>query len=146
METKRCPFCQKLQRASAQTCSRCGRAFTEKKPRWSRVITASSVPIASPHRAGHHSGLHPEDLPYLSSQIEALHLPEQDDGPQEQVWQPARREPEQLVLPPGSSSAGATTPGAPTVASPAADLDTEADLVTLPSKTIGAEIWKERPI
>lgn len=110
------------------------------------MITASSVPIASPHRAGHHSGLHPEDLPYLSSQIEALHLPERTDELQEEGWQPARREPEQITLPPDSPSAEPVTPGAPTIASPAADPDPETDLVTLPLQNTGAETWKERPI
>jgi hypothetical protein len=109
------------------------------------VITASSVPIASPHRAGHHSGLHPEDLPYLSSQIEALHFPERTEEAGELVLQPARHDPEQLVLPPGSPSNEPAAPGAPTIVSPAA-LDVEADLVTLPSQTNSAETWKERPI
>src|SRR5579884_1896423 len=34
-----------------------------------------SIPPASPHRAGHYSGLHPEDQPYQSSFVAALRPP-----------------------------------------------------------------------
>src|SRR5205085_12020250 len=92
MDTKRCTYCHKLARAEAETCSRCGHPYV--KNRVSRILTKSnpapagtrrsettrlpmsdgntriqrrSIPPASPHRAGHYSGLHPEDQPYQST-------------------------------------------------------------------------------
>src|SRR5438552_1023636 len=92
MDTKRCTYCHKLARAEAETCSRCGHPYV--KNTISRVLTKSnhasagsrtngtmrlpesdgntrirrrSIPPASPHRAGHYSGLHPEDQPYQST-------------------------------------------------------------------------------
>jgi hypothetical protein len=77
MDTKRCLSCHKLLRADAQRCSLCGYVFSQAPVRRSskaangsrRSGTASfpSNPPASPHRAGHYSGLHPEDQPYQSS-------------------------------------------------------------------------------
>src|SRR5437764_15284677 len=68
METKRCPYCHKLQRADAQICSRCGRTFLSKRSGTRRRDESRpSNPPASPHRAGHYAGLHPEDQPYQSS-------------------------------------------------------------------------------
>jgi len=77
MDTKRCLSCHKLLRADAQSCSLCGYIFSQAPVRRSskatngsrRSGTASfpSNPPASPHRAGHYSGLHPEDQPYQSS-------------------------------------------------------------------------------
>jgi hypothetical protein len=77
MDTKRCLSCHKLLRADAQSCSLCGYVFPQGHVRRSskatngsrRSGTASfpSNPPASPHRAGHYSGLHPEDQPYQSS-------------------------------------------------------------------------------
>lgn len=79
METKRCAQCHKLLRAETQTCSRCGYAFTEKKRRTTtRDLTRPSLPPASPHRAGHYSGLHPEDQPYQSSMIAVQRPPVQE--------------------------------------------------------------------
>jgi Viral BACON domain/Flagellar-associated PapD-like len=89
METKRCAYCHKLLRADAQVCSRCGHAFAPKKARvLTRGLTKPSIPPASPHLAGHYSGLHPEDQPYQSSQMRImrpapsdaalLHRPEQE--------------------------------------------------------------------
>ncbi|GAC1392630.1 MAG: hypothetical protein NVS4B11_15550 [Ktedonobacteraceae bacterium] len=70
METKRCAQCHKLLRAETQICSRCGYTFAEKKRKTpTRDLTRPSLPPASPHRAGHYSGLHPEDQPYQSSMI-----------------------------------------------------------------------------
>src|SRR6266513_1641601 len=77
MDTKRCQRCHKLLRADAQSCSRCGNVFSQTPVRQNgsitngsrRSVTASlpSNPPASPHRAGHYSGFHPEDQPYQSS-------------------------------------------------------------------------------
>jgi hypothetical protein len=75
MDTKHCQRCQKLLRADARSCSRCGYVFSQAPVRRSasngslRSVTASmpSNPPASPHRAGHYSGLHPEDQPFQSS-------------------------------------------------------------------------------
>jgi hypothetical protein len=75
MDTKHCQRCQKLLRADARSCSRCGYVFSQTPVRRSasngalRSVTASmpSNPPASPHRAGHYSGLHPEDQPFQSS-------------------------------------------------------------------------------
>ena len=77
MDTKRCLRCHKLFRAEAHSCSLCGYVFSQAPVRRSskatngsrRSGTASfpSNPPASPHRAGHYSGLHPEDQPYQSS-------------------------------------------------------------------------------
>ena len=96
MEIKRCQRCHKLLRADAQTCGRCGGydflPVSQTKPRLPGALlsgettsthshaTHSSAPVGSPlsplpptptqlspHRAGHYSGLHPEDEPYQSS-------------------------------------------------------------------------------
>src|SRR6266516_5515950 len=75
MDTKHCQRCHKLLRADARSCSRCGYVFSQTHVRQSasngshRSVTASmpSNPPASPHRAGHYSGLHPEDQPFQSS-------------------------------------------------------------------------------
>src|SRR5579859_560379 len=77
MDTKRCLSCRKLLRADAHSCSRCGYVFSQAPVRRSssaangsrRSATASfpSNPPASPHRAGHYSGFHPEDQPFQSS-------------------------------------------------------------------------------
>ena len=96
METKRCPYCHKLQRADAQVCSRCGHTFLSKKPGTrSQDLSRPSIPPASPHRAGHYSGLHPEDQPYQSSKMAVLRpSAAQDDG-----WRRPLHEPEHIVLP-----------------------------------------------
>lgn len=76
METRRCPRCNKLLRADAQSCSRCGIALPTSKTGKKRTSDEAdqtfmpsqlSSPPASPHRAGHYSGLHPEDQPFQSS-------------------------------------------------------------------------------
>ncbi len=70
METKRCAQCHKLLRAETQTCSRCGYTFPEtKRRRQTKSLPRPSLPPASPHRAGHYSGLHPEDQPYQSNMV-----------------------------------------------------------------------------
>lgn len=75
METIRCPRCNKLLRADAQSCSRCGIALPAQGTTRRRSSGSGqslppsrpSNPPASPHRAGHYSGLHPEDQPFQSS-------------------------------------------------------------------------------
>jgi Viral BACON domain len=77
MDTKRCLRCHKLLRADAQKCSLCGYLFLQTPVRrnskatngshYSATASFPSNPPASPHRAGHYSGLHPEDQPYQSS-------------------------------------------------------------------------------
>ncbi len=92
MQTKRCTYCHKLQRADAQVCSLCGQTFVRKKP-VVRNVTAPSIPQASAHRAGHYFGLHPEDQPYQSNKI-VVRRPPVDEA--EQVLQP---EPELIIFP-----------------------------------------------
>ncbi len=76
MDTIRCPQCKKLLRADAQSCNRCGSVIpagtrTRKRAgtRNGQTLAPSqpTSPLASPHRAGHYSGLHPEDQPFQSS-------------------------------------------------------------------------------
>ena len=77
MDTRRCLRCHKLLRADAHRCSLCGYVFLQapatrsnKATNGSRQTATASFPSnapASPHRAGHYSGLHPEDQPYQSS-------------------------------------------------------------------------------
>ncbi len=92
MQTKRCTYCHKLQRADAQVCSLCGQTFVRKKS-IIRNVTAPSIPRASAHRAGHYFGLHPEDQPYQSNKI-IVQRPPADEA--EQVLQP---EPGQIIFP-----------------------------------------------
>ena len=97
METKRCAQCHKLLRVETHICSRCGYTFSEKKRKIpTRDLTRPSLPPASPHRAGHYSGLHPEDQPYQSSMIAVQHSPvreieeiAQDPPVQEVLAQPS---------------------------------------------------------
>ena len=89
MDTKRCHYCHKVQRADAPVCSRCGQPFVRKKSRLSiKTFSQPSIPSASPHRAGHYSGLHPEDQPYQSSKIAI----------QRRSVQQPQQEPEQIIL------------------------------------------------
>ncbi len=76
METKRCPRCNKLLRVDAESCSRCGIVIPTGKSGKNlvmgrtdatRIQSRPTNPPASPHRAGHYSGLHPEDQPFQSS-------------------------------------------------------------------------------
>jgi hypothetical protein len=97
MNTKRCPYCRKLQLADAQTCIQCRQTFGQKKPGLFRDdVTNPSLPHASPHRAGHYTGLHPEDQPYQSSKIAA-----QRRSPPLEVesWQYLQQEPGHIILP-----------------------------------------------
>src|SRR5690242_19660500 len=73
MNTKRCVNCGKLSRADTEYCSRCGHNFSLQRP--ARSSAKISTPPASPHRAGHYSGLHPEDQPYQSSFMAVLRPP-----------------------------------------------------------------------
>ena len=76
MDTKRCTNCHKLLRVDTEICSRCGYAFVDKKQITPvRSVAKRSIPPASPHRAGHYSGLHPEDQPYQSTIIAAQRPP-----------------------------------------------------------------------
>ena len=85
MDTKRCLRCHKLLRAEAQKCSLCGYVFLQapvrrssKATNGSRQPETASFPSnapASPHRAGHYSGLHPEDQPYQSSFMPIMRPP-----------------------------------------------------------------------
>ena len=85
MDTKRCLRCHKLLRADAQKCSLCGYVFLQvSEKRSSKAPTGARQPAttlfpsntpASPHRAGHYSGLHPEDQPYQSSFMPILRPP-----------------------------------------------------------------------
>jgi len=43
-----------------------------------------TIPPASPHRAGHYSGLHPEDQPYQSAMISVQRPPERHAAPEAQ--------------------------------------------------------------
>ncbi len=88
METIRCPRCQKLLRADALTCSRCGVAIHAGKGTKkiaSRTTTDElqpTSPPASPHRAGHYSGLHPEDQPFQSSFFARVQRPTEPEPEQ----------------------------------------------------------------
>ncbi len=84
MDTIRCPRCNKLSRADAQSCSRCGAVIpTGTMTRKRASGDADSLfmpsqpthPPASPHRAGHYSGLHPEDQPFQSSFFQRIQRP-----------------------------------------------------------------------
>ena len=86
MDTRRCLRCHKLLRADAQRCSLCGYVFSQASVRRNNKAmtngashsTTASFPSnspASPHRAGHYSGLHPEDQPYQSSFMPILRPP-----------------------------------------------------------------------
>src|SRR3989440_6835942 len=101
MQTKRCANCHKLSRAEAVTCSRCGQSFAGNTTRVSTrsALTAPSgkrsavversaprtrrrtIPPASPHRAGHYSGLHPEDQPYQSAMLAVQRPPARSSNP-----------------------------------------------------------------
>jgi Viral BACON domain len=136
METKRCPHCQKLSRADAQVCRRCGHIFGEVRERVSkapvrtgRFVSRSgigrSIPPASPHKAGHYSGLHPEDQPYQSTFMSALRPPSSSLSSPSPL--PLHREPDVIVL------AGVESPPpAPATPVPAsADIRNAADAPTL---------------
>jgi hypothetical protein len=82
MDTIRCPRCNKLLRIDAQTCNRCGIAIIERKNTRKRdsdeqtfLSSQPSNPPASPHRAGHYSGLHAEDQPFQSSFFQSVKRP-----------------------------------------------------------------------
>jgi hypothetical protein len=93
METKRCAYCHKLQRANARLCRGCGHPFAS-KPRARSVssyLSRPSLPPASPHLAGHYSGLHPEDQPYQSNIMTAQRPVEPE------AW--SLPEPERIILP-----------------------------------------------
>jgi hypothetical protein len=105
METKRCPYCQKLSPAYATVCSRCGRSFSppSSPSSWRRGRVRRSIPPASPHRAGYHAGLHPEDQPDLSSLLPVPSSPLWEAPPPGEVREtpPTRRpgqEPQRIIL------------------------------------------------
>ncbi len=125
METKRCAQCHKLLRAETLICSRCGYIFSGKKrtlitrdltrpslppasPQHkdiTRDLTRPSLPPASPHRAGHYSGLHPEDQPYQSSMIAVQHSPVQEVEKIAPLPEHVQNLPEQPTLPPPGDDA-----------------------------------------
>lgn len=177
METKRCQRCHKLLRAEAQVCSRCGGydflPISQTKARPTGILLADETtstpshpsrsssrvgsPLSplpptqlSPHRAGHYSGLHPEDEPYQSSflPVQRLPLSEQPALDVEEVEDLAYSTvpdmpgasaplPEQVALPPQKRRVASLTPLPPprqqrsvqTVRMPAPPLpdDTERD-------------------
>ncbi len=116
MDTKRCVRCHKLLRADARSCSRCGYVFSRAMPvkrngnatnGSRRTVTPSmpSNPPASLHRAGHYSGLHPEDQPFQSSFMPVQHA----RRPSAITHSLADHEPGEVILPaltdsPASSS------------------------------------------
>ncbi|GCE25847.1 hypothetical protein KDA_13310 [Dictyobacter alpinus] len=69
-------YCEALQRADAQICSRCGHNLTAPAPRTAEPKLQTQ---ASTHRAGHTFGLHPEDQPYQSSMMTAQPRPLADE-------------------------------------------------------------------
>src|SRR5437588_652171 len=111
MDTKRCSYCNKLARAEAEPCSRCGNPYVKSTNGVKKVdrvpmqssnpasrgsrrnetvhlsmtdgntrIQRRSIPPASPHRAGHYSGLHPEDQPYQSTVLAVQPPPERQSN------------------------------------------------------------------
>src|SRR6266704_3084031 len=105
MDTRRCLRCHKLLRANAPSCSLCGYVFLQEPVRrsnkatdgshYSATASFPSNPPASPHRAGHYSGLHPEDQPYQST-VMAVQRPPVRQSNLRVAAQPER---ERVVLP-----------------------------------------------
>lgn len=102
METKSCQRCHKLLRIEAKVCNRCGgQDFIPVAATRSRKTVKLALPQeeasfpsdapASSHRAGHYSGLHPEDQPYQSSFLPVL--------PAAAPAAVVEKEPEALLLP-----------------------------------------------
>ena len=107
MQTKHCHFCHAVQRADAHICSRCGRTLLLRKSRESAGDAASpSLPPASPHRAGHYAGLHPEDQPYQTNQI--LAVPWSEALVDLETEMPLEHEPERIILPHSRASEART--------------------------------------
>jgi len=85
METIRCPRCQKLLRADARKCGRCGLTIPKGMAPRRRIIGEvhdlgqPTSPQASPHGAGHYLGLHPEDQPFQSSFFQRIQRPLQPE-------------------------------------------------------------------
>src|SRR5579875_3086184 len=69
MKTKRCRHCHTLQDAEARICIYCGQELVSfhSQNASPHADAPATLPPASPHRAGHYAGLHPEDQPYQSS-------------------------------------------------------------------------------
>lgn len=132
MDTKRCPYCHKMARAEAEICNRCGHPYVKSTNGVKKVnrvpmksdpastgskkietvplsmsdgntrIQRGSIPPASPHRAGHYSGLHPEDQPYQSTVMAVQRPPVQQSNLRGSV-QPEK---ERKVLPQVNSIVG----------------------------------------
>ncbi len=179
METKRCQRCHKLLRVDAQTCSRCGGydflPVSQTKPRYpdalssgettsaSSYATHTSSPVGSPlsplpltqlspHRAGHYSGLHPEDEPYQSSFLPvqrpplsaqpALEVEEVEDLAYSTVPEmpgapaPKRQVASLTPLPPPRQQRGAQTFRAPSPEQSETERDLEAVRTSVPTATI----------
>ncbi len=82
----------------AEVCSRCGHSFTptgRMRPLNGLRRSRPSIPPASPHRAGHYSGLHPEDQPYQSSVMAVQHAPVRKS----EQWRRAEQEEDSVILP-----------------------------------------------
>lgn len=110
METKRCAYCHKVQYADAHTCSHCGRTFILRKSRKpTEDLTHPSIPPASPHRAGHYAGLHPEDQPYQSSKIVAIRHLMPKENIEVEIEQDITHEPTHIILPHSSQPDTATS-------------------------------------
>src|SRR5436853_5906155 len=103
MDTRRCLRCHKLLRANAPSCSLCGYVFLQEPVRRSNkatdgshhsaTVSFPSNPPTSPHRAGHYSGLHPEDQPYQSAML-AVQRPPARSSNLGAVVQQEKEEPE----------------------------------------------------
>ncbi|GCE18048.1 BACON domain-containing protein [Dictyobacter kobayashii] len=92
MNTRRCIYCQALQLAEAQTCSRCGHELAHAPV---RGMQQDSMPLAASHRAGHTVGLHPEDQPYQSSMMMAQRPASDEKEPLPR----SKQAPEHIVFP-----------------------------------------------
>src|SRR5712691_11641295 len=91
-----------------------------------------SIPPASPHRAGHYSGLHPEDQPYQSAMIAVQRLP----APKTNALVSLRQQSESSPLLPAGIAWGQEGSRSAIVATPEPDLYEQPTLpVSLPSPT-----------
>ena len=105
MDIIRCPRCNKLLRVDTTRCPRCGNTLDTTRRKRKRVDdtlmpSQPTSPPASPHRAGHYSGLHPEDQPFQSSFFLRVRKPPnlipdasslEDDEPGDVEHMPANR-------------------------------------------------------
>src|SRR5712692_4637179 len=100
MNRKHCVYCHKSSPIDAESCIRCGHRFAQSAAQSeafdTEIMLANessfpsrksrpSIPPASPHQAGHHPGLHPEDQPYQSSVIKVQRPPKPTPVPIENI-------------------------------------------------------------